>query len=159
MDKQHLLNAIIAHFEGEYTTLAGAARATYEAATHEENRAENKYDTRGLEASYLAESQARRANELRQTVNIYRALEMRSFGEDDAIAMTALVEVDDGQQSKWYFIGPRGGGTAINVDGKSVTILSGASPMGRSLLGNYISDEVETGPVQSRKTLEIVSLF
>ena len=31
--------------------------------THEENIAENKYDTLGLEAAYLAQGQAQRVNE------------------------------------------------------------------------------------------------
>jgi hypothetical protein len=37
-----------------------AAQTAYETATHEENIAENKYDTLGLEASYLAAGQAKR---------------------------------------------------------------------------------------------------
>src|SRR5690606_41710128 len=43
--------------------MLAAAQATREDATHEDNKAENKYDTRGLEASYLAEAQARQAEE------------------------------------------------------------------------------------------------
>jgi hypothetical protein len=38
-----------------------AVRTAHETATHEENIAENKYDTLGLEAASLATGQARRA--------------------------------------------------------------------------------------------------
>ena len=43
-----------------------AAQAAHETATHEENIAENKYDTLGLEAAYLATGQVRRAEAVRQ---------------------------------------------------------------------------------------------
>ena len=37
-----------------------------EAATNEESKAENKYDTRGLEASYMAQAQSLRVSELKK---------------------------------------------------------------------------------------------
>ena len=42
------------------------------AATHEECQPDNKYDTTALEASYLAQGQANRAQEIRQGLEAYR---------------------------------------------------------------------------------------
>lgn len=145
IQKDTLMAAIIAHFQHEYDVLAQAARASYEAATHEENKAENKYDTRGLEASYLAESQSKRANELQQTVNIYKAMPMVSFSDDDIIAMGALIQLEDAQGSVFFFLGPREGGTQVTLDDFHFRILSGASPLGKSLLGKEVGDEVKSG--------------
>lgn len=159
MDKQALVDAIVLHFTQEYEVLLKAAQATYEAATHEENRAENKYDTRGLEASYLAESQSKRANEIRQTVNIYKSLKFRPFSDDDTVAMSALVVVDDGGTSITYFLGPRGGGTKVMFQGKEIIIITGASPLGQALMGSQLGDVVPFGPARDRRELEITELF
>ena len=142
MDKQQLKQAIIDHFINEHKTADDAAKTNYEAATHEENRAENKYDTRGLEASYMAASQGKRALELQQTVNIYKALELQTFDEDDEIAMTALITLENESGTMIYFLGPRGGGTRLRVENEIVTIITAAAPLGRKLLGSMVGDEI-----------------
>jgi len=156
LDKQILLDAIIDQFQAEFELLSRAARTTYEAATHEENRAENKYDTRGLEASYLAESQSKRARELQKTVNIYRSLKLRHFGAGEAIAMTALVTLGDGPEIRTYFIGPQGGGAQVTIEQTRVQVITPASPLGRSLLGLEMGDTVAVGPEGTQREFEIV---
>ena len=59
LNKAQLLHQVIAHLETALSQAQQAAQTAYEAATDEENIAENKYDTLGLEASYLATGQAR----------------------------------------------------------------------------------------------------
>ena len=68
MNKTHLIAQIIAALEHDLDVVTRAAQSAYEAATAEENIAENKYDTLGLEASYLATGQARRSAEIRQAL-------------------------------------------------------------------------------------------
>ena len=53
MDKQSLHQALLMRLRADLELLERAAHTAREAATHEESKAENKYDTRGLEASYL----------------------------------------------------------------------------------------------------------
>ena len=48
MDKTCLLAQIVATLEHDLDVLTRAAQSAYEAATAEENIAENKYDTLGL---------------------------------------------------------------------------------------------------------------
>lgn len=142
MDKQRLKQAIIEHFLREHRIAGNAAKANYEAATHEENRAENKYDTRGLEASYMAASQGKRALELQQTIKIFQALKIDDFDEDDEIGMTALVTLEAADEAMVYFLAPRGGGTRIDLDGQAVTLITAAAPLGRKLLGGMVGDTV-----------------
>ncbi|MGZ5278690.1 MAG: hypothetical protein ACXWC9_02035, partial [Pseudobdellovibrionaceae bacterium] len=93
MNKQVLIQKIVVHLEKELVALKEAAIATYEAATNEESKPENEYDTRGLEASYLAGAQAKRVGEIEELIFIYKDLHVRSFSPDESIASTALVEV------------------------------------------------------------------
>ena len=60
MDKIHLQTLIIDKLQADLRIAKDALRASHEAATHAESKAENKYDTRGLEAAYLADGQRRR---------------------------------------------------------------------------------------------------
>ena len=54
---------IIAALTSELDGYKRSARSAHEEATSEQSKAENKYDTRGLEAAYLAGAQSRQAAE------------------------------------------------------------------------------------------------
>ena len=58
MKKAQLLKQIVASLSESLGVLEKAARASHAEATHESSKAESKYDTRGLEAAYLAGGQA-----------------------------------------------------------------------------------------------------
>ena len=68
MKKSALLRKIIEHLTKDLAVYHKAARAAHAEATHEQSKAENKYDTRGLEASYLARGQSRQAAEIVQAI-------------------------------------------------------------------------------------------
>ena len=72
MDKFLLQQQVLERLAEDLLQTEQALRMAYEAATHEENIAENKYDTLGLEAAYLATGQARRAEALRQAMANWR---------------------------------------------------------------------------------------
>ncbi len=65
MDKFLLQQRVLKRLAEDLVQVEQAAREAHETATHEENIAENKYDTLGLEAAYLATGQARRAKGIR----------------------------------------------------------------------------------------------
>ncbi len=54
MDKFLLRQQVLERLAEDLLEVEEAVRVAHEAATHEENIAENKYDTLGLEAAYLA---------------------------------------------------------------------------------------------------------
>src|SRR5881394_2760267 len=110
MNKRLLLKQIVAALNDSLTLLEKAARASHAEATHEQNKAESKYDTRGLEAAYLAGGQARQAAETEKTIEQFQTLPLASFGAKDPIALSALVELESRGERMFYFLGPRGGG-------------------------------------------------
>ncbi len=146
MDKAVLLQQIIARLTHDLDVLFGAARTAHEAATHEENIPDNKYDTLALEASYVAQGQANRAQELRRSLELYRQLDVRNCG--GTIRLGAQVTLEDGDgATKTVFIGPAEGGLKIGFDGREIMVITSASPLGRELIGRSVNDavEVETG--------------
>jgi len=135
MNKSKLIKQIVAGLSESLATLEKAARASHEEATHESNKAESKYDTRGLEAAYLAGGQARQAKEILDSIELYEGLKTREFPRDEPIDLTALVELDTNGSSALYFIGPRNGGLEINYRGKEITVITPPSPLGQNLMG------------------------
>src|ERR1700744_598220 len=111
MNKTQLLKQIIASLRESLETSHRAARASRTEATHESSKAENKYDTRGLEASYLAHGQSKQAAELQAAIAAFEKLAARAFGEAEPVDVGAFVELElDGEKAA-YFIGPKAGGT------------------------------------------------
>ena len=115
-----------------YHRAAIAARAE---ATHEQSKAENKYDTRGLEASYLARGQSRQVAEIETAIEKFEKLEARDFAADEGIDLGAVVELTSGKEKNFYFIGPRAGGTEIMFERKDILVITPESPLGSQLIG------------------------
>lgn len=146
MAKQHLLQAIIAALEADLALFAAAAKTAHEAATHEECLPDNKYDTTALEASYIAQGQANRAQEIRVALESYRNLTLSEFDDETPIRLTALVTLEDGDGNRRHlFLGPRSGGMRVfdRERGVEVMVITPASPLGRSLLGHQTGDELQ----------------
>ena len=135
MKKSELINQIITSLTESLGVLEKAARASHEEATHESSKAESKYDTRGLEAAYLAGGQARQAKEILDSIKLYETLTTRDFTADDPIDLTALVDLHADGARSLYFIGPKNGGLEIEHQGKEITVITPQSPLGQDLIG------------------------
>ncbi|PHX48683.1 transcription elongation factor GreAB, partial [Pseudomonas syringae pv. syringae] len=121
-----------------------AAQTAYETATHEENIAENKYDTLGLEASYLATGQARRVEEIRQSLTLYRKWSLKPFDESRGIQTGDLVVVEDASgQTHYLFLGPDAAGLKVSAGDHLVTVITARAPLGQNLLGKFEDDAVQ----------------
>jgi transcription elongation GreA/GreB family factor len=135
MKKAQLVKQIITSLTESLGLLEKAARDSHEEATHESSKAESKYDTRGLEAAYLAGGQARQAKEILSAIEAYEALVIRDFAPGEPVELTALVELDaDGTRST-YFIGPKSGGLEIEHRRRAIMVITPQSPLGQILMG------------------------
>ena len=68
VDKKLLILQIIADLNAAIQTALAAADDARATATNKENVAENRYDTLGLEAAYLAHGQSERVMQLNATL-------------------------------------------------------------------------------------------
>lgn len=141
--KRKLIQRIIAELAGGLNLYAKAARAAHAEATHESSKAENKYDTRGLEASYLARGQSKQAAETAQAIEEFERLVPRTFTAEDEIDVGAFVELKAKSSSAFYFIGPRGGGTEVAHNGEDVLVITPSSPLGQQIVGRKEGDKVK----------------
>jgi hypothetical protein len=142
MDKHALIRELVGQLEAEIVRASESAERTRSGAVHEEARPENDKDTRALEASYLARGQAQRVVDLQLSLKQVSFMEVRPFGPEDAIGMSALVRVESELDSRWYLFAAAGGGHRLKQDAHSVDVVSPESPLGRSLAGKYRGEEL-----------------
>ncbi|KPC33099.1 Uncharacterized protein ABJ99_1952 [Pseudomonas syringae pv. cilantro] len=144
MNKQDVLQLIIDTLKIDLDIAQRAAQTAYETATHEENIAENKYDTLGLEASYLAAGQARRVEEIRQSLAHYHSWSLKPFDESRGIQTGDLVVVEtENGQTQHLFLGPDAAGLKVFTHERLITVITARAPLGQSLLGKLENDEVQ----------------
>ncbi|RJX77719.1 transcription elongation factor GreAB [Pseudomonas sp. LS-2] len=160
MNKQQVLQRIIEKLEVDLDVAVRAAQTAYETATHEENIAENKYDTLGLEASYLAAGQARRVEEIRQSLALYQSLVLKAFDEVRGIQSGDLIVLESASGAQQHlFLGPDAAGLKISVGDISITVITGKAPLGQNLLGKFDGDEVDISVNGSRQSFEITRVL
>jgi transcription elongation GreA/GreB family factor len=159
MNKHALLAAIVTRLAAELDLLTRAALATYAEATDEQNKAENKYDTRSLEASYLARGQSRVVDEAAQALEQFRLLAIHDAAPGNPVALGALLTVADavGRQSH-YFVGPSAGGTELEHDGRTIMVITPHSPLGRQLVGRREGDTLQLERTGKRSEYRIVQV-
>ncbi len=156
MDKWLLQQQVLERLAEDLLQAEQAARAAHETATHEENIAENKYDTLGLEAAYLATGQARRAEAIRQAMVHWRHFRPRPYDAGQGIQLGALVCLTDAEhKQQLLFLGPGGGSMKLVSGAQLVQVISGEAPLGRALLGKCEGDEVSIQGAPMRQPFEV----
>jgi transcription elongation GreA/GreB family factor len=158
VNKRVIVKKIVARLTEELQVYFRAAQFSRAEATHESSKAESKYDTRGLEASYLARGQSKQAAEIEAAIAEFEKLPVKTFGVGEPIDLGALVELERGGESSFYFIGPRAGGTEILHDKKEILVITSQSPLGEQLFGKKSGDELQLnlgGRVQPAKILAV----
>lgn len=139
MNKTTILKEVLVALENDLQRLQAANEDASVGAISSEARAETKWDTCGLEASYLARGHARQFKALAADV-----CELRAFTPPvyvgKPIGSGALIEVEQGGEKMLFFLLPFGGGVEVVVEGREVTVITPESPVGAALLDKKEGD-------------------
>ncbi|HHA19028.1 MAG TPA: transcription elongation factor, partial [Methylophaga sp.] len=134
MNKSLLLKHIVEKLDAIHQGAINAAMQAYNTATHEENVAENKYDTLGLGAAYLAQGQSQRVAECEADLTEFKKLPATVFSSYSPIDIDALVCLkDELGASQTLFLGPAAGGLKLSFDQKWITLITLSAPLGATL--------------------------
>ena len=159
MDKFLLQQQVLKRLADDLLQAEQAVRAAHETATHEENIAENKYDTLGLEAAYLATGQVRRAEAIRQALANWRQFRPRPYDVKKGIQLGALVcLVDSDDQQQHLFLGPDGGSMQLVNGSQVVQVISSQAPLARVMLGKCEGEDVSLEVASMRQQFEVLSV-
>jgi transcription elongation GreA/GreB family factor len=141
--KKKLVELLQETLERDLTLLMNAAHVAHEAATHEESKAEDKYDTRGLEASYLAGAQARRAGEVQEMMHFYQALKLQKIEKGGVILAPALIRFENESKESVVLLVPKANLTTLELAGKSYPLMTSLSPLGQEFIGRSVGEDFE----------------
>lgn len=143
IDKNALFEALIARLQQDLDLQTRAAHLARDEAIDEESRAESKWDTRGQEAAYLAEGQARQAAELQEAITLWTAVPRAPCPIDAPIELGTVFIIEQRQGPLRGVMGPRAGGTEFEYEGETYTVVTPTSPLGRAVMGKRVGESVE----------------
>ena len=144
--RSEVLAAIIGALEGAIAVLEAQASVARSEATGDESRQESKYDTRAIEAGYLAGAHSKRLLQVVEDLKRYRALAPPT--DTDVIDGPSLVALArEGGAIDYFFLGPAAAGLRVTVADHEVLVITPAAPLGRALIGAAAGDETEFGTV------------
>jgi len=159
MNKTRLLEQISLTLEAVHRTALKATAQAQDTATNKNNVAENKYDTLGLEAAYLAHGQAQRVVECEIDLAAYKNLKALDFTDETPVALGAMILLKDESGSEQsLFLGPAAGGLKFSFEEKEYLIITPSAPLGRAVLGCFVYDEVELNLGGQIKRFEIIAI-
>ncbi len=142
INKTKVIAALRRRLSDNLNALAAAQGAAQSGAVHEETRQEDPKDTRAIEATYLARGLAERVETLRSEIAVVGSMEPRTFAPEDAIALGALLGIEDEEGAETaYFLAPCGGGEKITVEGTVIQVLTTTSPLGSALIERCVGDD------------------
>lgn len=155
--KEQIVLILLEHIKQELATLLTAANNAHLAAIDDQSVAETQYDTLAIEASYLAQGQSRRVQELQAALKAIQALVLNT---SEPINMGSLVQLaSDIHQDHWFFIAPAAAGFRCEIEQHKITIITPLSPLGKALIGKYCHDEITLMLGNNRRVDEIVAVM
>ncbi|WP_394179240.1 transcription elongation factor GreAB [Marinomonas posidonica] len=138
MNRKTAIDLIIRALEARFETARAAAQQAREAAINEESVAETKYDTFGLESSYLAHGQSQRVIECENDwLQFSRQVPIENDANDKVVlwSLIRLVPLNEALSLRYFFISNIAGGLSLQYLHSSLVLISPETPVGKILLG------------------------
>lgn len=157
--KRSLLEELLKKSREELVDLTRAALEQKNFATDQEFKAESKYDTRALEASYLASAEAKRVEELKLEIQILEEVDVNLSARLQEISIGALVELLYGGRQMLYFLIPTAGGTLLKINDDAVVVVSVFSPIGDAMLGLKKGQHFEVETPKETRSYEVLNFY
>jgi hypothetical protein len=149
MNKSTIVSQLKQKLEKELSESLAASASTKGLSSSDDLKSEGKYDTRAIEAGYLASAQMRRVEELKGELALLD--EMIIDLPNEHICVGHLVTLEFNSKIQYYFISSTSGGTILQVEGSPILVISAFSPLGRELAhqNKLLRSKhlLETGPI------------
>ena len=154
MNKPALLRAILTELETDLRRQQEANKQASAGATDSQARAETKWDTCGLEASYLARGHAMQFKALVKALEELKTFMIPVY-EGKPAGPGALIEVEQNREKMLCFLLPWAGGIELEFEGRAVTVITPESPIGAALLDKKKGDRFSFRTGSSGKVLSV----
>lgn len=157
INKKLIINDLIGRLQQELKAVEAAAASTRELATHSESKQEGKYDTRSIEAGYLAGAQAKRVEELKLDIQMLEDLDIDS--KSNQLQLGSLGLIRHNKAEKLYFLSSTSGGTIVDINGQGILIISVFSPIGDAAIGMKAGESFEVETPREIREYEVLQIY
>jgi len=125
-------------------------------ATHKDCLGSSKYETMGLEASYLAQGQGTRLLELERSLAYFKQVKLQ---QSKSITLETYIMLnDEDDKQTWLWMAGDAGGLKISYQQQTITVITPKSPLGKAMIGKNIDDEFSLKLMGKEKSFEVLSL-
>ena len=143
MTKEQALDALEATIKEKWQDAKKAFDTSRASVTSDQSKQESKYDTRGLEESYLAHGLAQSVMDLEEALSHLNTCRMSARSE--TVQLGSLIHCRGTQgQSIYFLLSSSGGGIEAESEGNEVTIITPESPLAKNLTGKVSGESIST---------------
>ena len=168
--KSDLLDLILGEARVQLKAVTDSMQSAYDETTHEDSKQEGKYDTRAIEAGYLAGAQAERAKLLESDIetierlknSIERDMKQHDQTEKETTSLGDVVVLSDelgNKNDKLVVLLPCLGGFEVTLEGVSVTSITSKSPLGLKLSKAMLDDEISLSFANEQLSYVISAIY
>ncbi|MDB4537347.1 hypothetical protein N9230_01900 [Akkermansiaceae bacterium] len=144
MTKAEVISILQKQLAEKVGVMKSALAVSNEGSSGDEAKSEGKYDTRAIEAAYLAEAQAEQLTQAEAALDVFQRFEASDYEISDAIGPGALVEAEVDGDLSFFFLAPTGGGLTTDFLGCELTVITPDSRLYQSLVDKKMGDTLET---------------
>jgi transcription elongation GreA/GreB family factor len=146
MDKKFLVEQLSERLREASQVARKASQAAADQARDGATPAEKREDARtALEFGALAKGQKERADRLAAELGTLAIFNPKDLSPQSPISLGAIVEVEDGDLGRTFFLAPVGAGVELTGPGGDgfLSVVTPVSPIGKAVLGRKVGDSVE----------------
>ncbi|MDX8398136.1 MAG: GreA/GreB family elongation factor [Mariprofundaceae bacterium] len=141
MNKATVLSLIIKQLQTDLAISEQAVSIARDTATHTDCSGSSRYETMGLEASYLAQGQGIRLLEVERSLAYFKQLVLPEYSH--SIGLSSLIQLRAEQGETLLWLAADAGGLKVQYHESTVTVITPKSPLGHALLRKNIGEFIE----------------
>ncbi len=158
IDKKKIVEVLIEKLNSELKEVEGAAKSTRDLAVAPDLKSEGKYDTRAIEAGYLASAQSKRVEEIKMDIQMLEDLASQ-IEPAQRLQLGSLGLINCNGQERLYFLSSTSGGSMLMVDNQPILVISVFSPIGDAALGLGVGESFEVETPKETRQYDIVEVY
>ena len=140
-DKAAILALIVERLRADLKAVEQAVAIARDTATHPDAQGSSRYETMGLEASYLAHGQGKRLLEVERALAHFT--QQKPPEDSGTIGLSSLVMLsDEGGNEQMLWLASDAGGLKVQYGTAMITVITPKSPLGKALIGKTEGDSV-----------------
>lgn len=148
--KEEILIQIKMELESKLELALASLETATKSARSNEMKSESKWDTRGIEAGYLASAQKKRVSEIETEIGVLEKMKALPI---EQVAVGALVQTSLFKEP--LFFTELTGGIKLKINEQDIRIISLNSLLGEAMIGLNQGDDFEF----QEKDFQILSLY